>query len=128
MTDAVRKPLAVVADDDRDVRELVVHLLESDGWEAVPVCDGEETLEVLRRRSADLLVLDLMMPRVGGVSVLQDLRRQGAGHGPPVLVLSARCSDADIVACLDMGATDYVTKPFRLAELRSRARKLIGRG
>ena len=118
-------PVVMVAEDDRDVRELVRHCLESDGCEVIPVGDGRETLDTLARRSVDLLVLDLMMPRTNGVEVLKTLRERAALDDLPVLVLSARCREADVAFCLELGAVDYVVKPFRLQELLSQVRKLV---
>jgi DNA-binding response OmpR family regulator len=120
----VRK-LVVLAEDSPDVQGIVRHALEADGCTVIVAADGAETLRTLEDKEPDLLVLDLMMPRMNGVEVLRTLRDAGRLERFPVLVLTARSSEGDMAACLEMGASDYVTKPFRLRELRTRARALL---
>ena len=90
--------------------------------------DGQQALDLWAELSPDLLVLDVMMPHLTGLEVLARVR---AGNGPaasvPVLVLSARVSESDIVAGFELGVSDYVTKPFMVGELRARVRALLGR-
>lgn len=116
----------LLAEDDPDVQNLVRYVLEAEGY-AVEVCaDGEAALQRCLAEPPDLLVLDVMMPRLTGFEVLARLRGGGIGE-LPVLVLSARGSEADIVTGFDLGVADYVTKPFMLGELRARVRTLLAR-
>jgi len=117
----------VVAEDSPDVQGVVRHALEADGCDVRVADDGDEALRLLAELEPDLLILDLMMPRVSGLDVLTALHRSGRLERLPVLVLTARSGEDDIVACFRMGATDYVTKPFMLQELRARARALLAR-
>lgn len=122
-----RPPLVVLAEDSPDVQGVVRHALEADGCDVRVADDGDEALRLLADLESDLLILDLMMPRVSGLDVLTALHESGRLERLPVLVLTARSGEDDIVACFRMGATDYVTKPFMLRELRARARALLAR-
>jgi DNA-binding response OmpR family regulator len=120
------RPRVLLAEDDPDVQALVQHVLRAEGYD-VDVCDdGEATLRRCMEEPPDLLVLDVMMPRLTGFEVLSRLRAGGAVD-LPVLVLSARGSESDIVTGFDLGVADYVTKPFMLGELRARVRSLLAR-
>lgn len=118
----------LVAEDDPDISDLVRHLLEAEGYRVEVACDGEEALARFEECSPDLVVLDIMMPRLTGFEVLSRLRDLEAKGDPvPVLVLSARASEEDIVKGFRLGVTDYVTKPFMIGELRARVRSLLAR-
>jgi DNA-binding response OmpR family regulator len=121
------RPLVLLAEDSPDVQGVVRHALEADGCEVRVAADGEEALALLANMEPDLLVLDLMMPRLSGLDVLTALQQSGRLERLPVLVLTARSGEDDVVACLKMGAADYVTKPFMLRELRARANALLAR-
>ena len=124
--DAGERPLVVVAEDDRDVQGLVTMGLEAEGCDVLAAGDGRQALDLTAANDVDLLILDLVMPSVGGLDVLRELRRRG-DRRPPVLVLTAR-TDADVAAaCRDLGAAAYLTKPFRLRDVRDQVRKLLGR-
>ena len=118
----------LLAEDDPDVCSIVRHVLEADGLKVAVATDGQQALDLWAELSPDLLVLDVMMPHLTGLEVLARVR---AGNGPaasvPVLVLSARVSESDIVAGFELGVSDYVTKPFMVGELRARVRALLGR-
>jgi two-component system, OmpR family, response regulator MtrA len=121
------KARILVAEDDPDVRGLVRHILEADGYDVTIAADGELAVEMFMQMSPDLLVLDLMMPKLSGFEVLDVLRSKDAIDGVPVLILSARASETDIVAGFEHGICDYVVKPFMIAELRARVRSLLAR-
>jgi len=115
----------LVVDDDRAVRESLRRSLTFNGYEVDVASDGGEALDRLRAERPDALVLDVMMPRVGGLETCRRLRADG--DDVPILVLTARDSIADRVAGLDAGADDYLVKPFDLEELLARLRALLRR-
>jgi two-component system response regulator MprA len=115
----------LIADDDRAIRESLRRALELNGYEVTAVGDGVAALATARRRSSDVLVLDVMMPGVDGLGVCRVLRSDG--DRTPILMLTARTETSDRVAGLDAGADDYLAKPFELEELLARVRALIRR-
>jgi two-component system response regulator MprA len=115
----------VIAEDDRAVRESVTRALELEGYEVEAVADGVAALEAASREGVDLLILDLGMPHIDGLTVCRRLR--SAGSRLPILVLTARTEVADRVSGLDAGADDYLPKPFSLDELLARLRSLLRR-
>ncbi|WP_446040801.1 response regulator transcription factor [Streptomyces sp. SID1121] len=114
----------VVAEDDKKQAELVRRYLEREGHDVVVVHDGRAALEQVRRRPPDLLVLDVMMPKVDGLDVCRILRTE---TDLPVLMLTARSTEDDLLLGLDLGADDYMTKPFSPRELMARIRSLLRR-
>jgi DNA-binding response OmpR family regulator len=118
---------ALVVEDERHIRDLVALHLELDGWTAVKVGDGEAALRVAREQPFDLVVLDVMLPGLDGLTVLRALRRDGVAADVPVLLLTARREEADKVLGLETGADDYLTKPFGVRELVARANALTRR-
>jgi two-component system response regulator MprA len=115
----------VIAEDDRAVRESVTRALELEGDAVTAVADGAAALDTASGDDVDLLVLDLGMPHVDGLTVCRRLRSQGSRL--PILVLTARTEVADRVSGLDAGADDYLPKPFSLDELLARLRALLRR-
>ena len=115
----------LVAEDDRSVRESLVRALKLEGYDVTAVNDGEQALAALDVDRYDLLVLDVMMPNVDGLTVCRRLRARGVSM--PVLMLTARHEVSDRVTGLDAGADDYVVKPFALDELSARMRALLRR-
>ncbi len=115
----------LVADDDRAIRESLQRVLSLEGHEVDTVADGAQALESARARPVDLMVLDLMMPGVDGLTVCRVLRAEG--DRTPILMLTARTETSDRVAGLDAGADDYLPKPFDPAELMARVRALLRR-
>ena len=115
----------VLAEDDRAVRESVTRALELEGYEVEAVADGAAALEAASADGVDLLILDLGMPHIDGLTVCRRLR--SAGSRLPILVLTARTEVADRVSGLDAGADDYLPKPFSLDELLARLRSLLRR-
>lgn len=115
----------LVAEDQTDIRELLVMNLRSAGYEVSAVGDGREALEHFKQRPSDLLILDLMMPRMDGLEVCKALRAQGSAA--PILMLTAKTTELDRVLGLELGADDYLTKPFSLAELLARVKALLRR-
>jgi len=115
----------VIAEDDRAVRESVTRALELEGYTVTAVTDGVAALEAASAPDVDLLLLDLGMPNMDGLTVCRRLR--SAGSRLPILVLTARTEVSDRVSGLDAGADDYLPKPFSLDELLARLRSLLRR-
>ncbi|MBA0049453.1 response regulator transcription factor [Streptomyces sp. AJS327] len=116
----------LLAEDDASISEPLARALRREGYEVEVREDGPAALEAGLREGIDLVVLDLGLPGMDGLEVCRRLRTEG--HTFPVLVLTARADEVDTVVGLDAGADDYVTKPFRLAELLARVRALLRRG
>ncbi|MEV2252179.1 response regulator transcription factor [Streptomyces sp. NPDC050147] len=122
----------LVAEDDEKQAELVRRYLEREGHTVAVVHDGRAAIDEVRRRPPDLLVLDVMMPRVDGLGVTRVLRGGswngvGAVGGIPILMLTARSTEDDLLLGLDLGADDYLTKPYSPRELMARVRTLLRR-
>jgi DNA-binding response OmpR family regulator len=115
----------LVVDDDQTVREVVVSYLKAAGHDVTEAADGAAALEAIRARSADLVVLDLMMPGVDGIEVCRRLRHDG--NDVPVIMLTALGSEQERVVGLEIGADDYVTKPFSPRELVLRVDSILRR-
>ena len=115
----------VVAEDDPPIRELLVHHLSREGFRCTETSDGPSTLRAVRA-GTDLLILDVGLPVVDGFEVVRTLRREGRTH--PVLMLTARSEEIDRVVGLELGADDYVTKPFSPREIVARVRAIARRG
>ena len=124
-TSADTRQRVLVVDDDKAVRESLRRSLEYNGYDVVLSSDGAEALASIGTARPDVVVMDVMMPRLGGLETTRALR--AAGHDLPVLVLTARDAVGDRVEGLDAGADDYLTKPFALAELLARLRALLRR-
>lgn len=115
----------LVAEDQTDIRDLLVMNLRTAGYEVSAVGDGEQALARQTERASDLLILDLMMPRMDGLEVCKALRARGSAT--PILMLTAKSTELDRVLGLELGADDYLTKPFELAILIARIRGLLRR-
>ncbi|MBS1177693.1 MAG: response regulator transcription factor [Proteobacteria bacterium] len=118
-------PHILVADDQTDIRDLLVMNLRGAGYDVAAVADGAAALASQAERHSDLLILDLMMPALDGLEVCKALRARG--HGTPILMLTAKSTELDRVLGLELGADDYLTKPFSLAELLARVKALLRR-
>jgi DNA-binding response OmpR family regulator len=114
----------LVAEDDRKQAELIRRYLEREGHSVIVVHDGRAAIDEARRRKPDLAVLDVMMPNVDGLDVCRVLRADG---NMPIILLTARSTEDDILLGLDLGADDYVTKPFSPRELVARVRTVLRR-
>ncbi|MBA3412557.1 MAG: response regulator transcription factor [Actinobacteria bacterium] len=114
----------LLVDDEEAVQKLLTYPLERDGFRVLQARDGEEALERFRSEGADLVVLDLMLPKLDGLEVCKRLR---ALSSVPIIMLTARDDELDKVVGLELGADDYITKPFSIREFRSRVRALLRR-
>ncbi len=122
------QPSILVADDDPDIRDLVVFKLEQAGFAVRAVADGSAALTALEDLTPDLVVLDVMMPGLSGLDVLRQIRTMDRLDGVKVLLLTARARDTDVDDGYNTGADDYVTKPFSPRELLHRVNSMLGRG
>src|SRR5947207_16011834 len=115
----------LLVDDDPGITAAVKQALGAHGYTMTTASDGEEALAAFDREPPELILLDLVMPRCGGQEVCQRIREYSS---TPIIVLSIKGSESDIVSVLDLGADDYLVKPFRLAELLARVRAVMRRG
>lgn len=123
--EGTKRRVLVVEDDASIMLGLRINL-EAEGYVVYAAEDGEKGLELARTERPDVIILDVMLPKLNGFQVLQTLRREGMAV--PIIVLSARTSEMDKVTGLELGAEDYVAKPFSLAELLARVRGAVRRG
>ena len=118
-------PVLLVADDDEDILTLVQLRLSRSGYEVIVARDGEEALQLAQETQPDLAVLDWMMPKASGLEVLRAIRADETTHDIPVVLLTARASEADIAEGLAAGADDYIAKPFSPQELAARIQVIL---
>lgn len=116
----------LIVEDEKDIASFIERGLHMEGFATTVVGDGEAALDLIESNDYDLVILDLMLPKISGLEVLRATRDQGIGV--PVLILTARTTVEDRVAGLDQGADDYLTKPFSFDELLARIRALTRRG
>ena len=114
----------LVVDDKKELRVMVQAYLEQEGFRVVSAADGQEALFVARHEKPDLIILDLMMPKMGGYEFLNAHKRQAE---TPVIILTAKLEEGDKVLGLELGADDFVTKPFSMRELTARVRAVLRR-
>ena len=117
----------LVAEDDRDIADLIAHYFRKQGWQTHIAPAGDEALAYARRHPVDLVVLDLMMPGLSGLEVCRALRGDKATEAVPIIMVTARAEETDRIVGLDIGADDYVAKPFSPNELVARVRALVRR-
>src|SRR5215211_9236503 len=114
----------LLVDDEESIQKLLTYPLEHEGFRVVQARDGEEALKRFEENTVDLVILDIMLPRLDGLEVCRRLRARSA---VPILMLTARDDELDKVVGLELGADDYITKPFSIHEFRSRVRALLRR-
>jgi two-component system phosphate regulon response regulator PhoB len=118
----------LLADDDPLLHRVLAFKAQQQQWKFLSAHNGVECLEIARQERPSLIILDGMMPVMDGFATLRELRRQSETADIPVLMLSARNRDSDVVGALDDGANDYLTKPFSPAELLARVSRLLAGG
>jgi len=116
-----------VIEDDKDIVELVRYNLEKDGFQVTASGEGATGLAQLRKTPPDILVLDLMLPKLSGLEICKEVRKDASLNRLPILILTAKGEEADRVVGLELGADDYVTKPFSPRELVARVKALLRR-
>ncbi len=117
----------LVVDDDRSIVKVLSGYLEQSGYQVIPAYDGEMAIYLLRRERPDLVILDLMMPHRDGWEVTQIVRADPALSSTPIIMLTARVEDTDKILGLELGADDYITKPFNAHEVVARVKSLLRR-
>ncbi|GJL59401.1 MAG: DNA-binding response regulator [Nitrospirales bacterium] len=118
----------LVVDDEKDLVELVKYHLEKEGLKCLEARDGETALQVARERTPDLMVLDLMLPGVDGLEVCRKLRKDPKTSSIAIIMLTAKAEEVDRIVGLEMGADDYMVKPFSPRELIARVKAVLRRG
>ncbi len=114
----------LITEDDLNLRETIKYNLVKEGYEVAVAADGTEALEVARKEKPDLIILDIMLPKIDGFEVCRILRKE---MSVPIIMLTARTEETDKIVGLDVGADDYMTKPFSIRELLARVRALLRR-
>ena len=117
----------LVVDDEKDIVDLISVNLEREGHKVLPAYSGEEALDLIKTKRPDCIVLDLMLPGIQGLDVCKQIRYNSEFSNVPILMLSAKASEVDRVVGFEMGADDYITKPFSVRELISRIRVALKR-
>jgi two-component system alkaline phosphatase synthesis response regulator PhoP len=117
----------LVAEDDRDIADLILHYLEKAGWTVHATGSGSDALAYAKRTPVDLAVLDVMMPGLSGLEVCRALRADRATAAIPIIMVTARAEETDRIVGLELGADDYIAKPFSPNELVARIRALMRR-
>ena len=117
----------LIVEDEQDIRELLAYNLEKEGYATVQAADGKEGLDLARSRKPDLILLDLMLPKMDGLAVCRELERDSGTVRIPIIMLTARGEDVDRILGFELGADDYVVKPFSPRELVARVRAVLNR-
>jgi two-component system alkaline phosphatase synthesis response regulator PhoP len=123
----LRMKRILIIEDDRDIVELVRYNLANEGFQVTGSFDGSSGLSALKKSPPDILLLDLMLPKMSGLDICREVRKDESLNRLPILMLTARGDEADRVVGLEMGADDYVTKPFSPRELIARVKALLRR-
>ncbi len=121
------KEKILVVDDEKDIVDLIAYNLEKEGFAVIKAYDGETALKQVRTENPDLMILDLMLPGIQGIEICKRVRSGPKGIDLPIIMLTAKGSEVDKVLGLEVGADDYVTKPFSVKELLARVRSLMRR-
>jgi DNA-binding response OmpR family regulator len=127
VTEGNGQPTILVADDEDDVRELIAYRLTRSGYKVIGAGDGLEALELATERTPDLMVLDVMMPKLDGYELTRRVRAEQSLRAIPVILLTARSQATDVDRGFEVGADDYLKKPFNPDELVARVRAVLGR-
>ncbi|KAF0119198.1 MAG: response regulator with CheY-like receiver domain and winged-helix DNA-binding domain [bacterium] len=119
------KKKILVVDDERDILELLKYNLEKEGYQVFKVTTGEEAIEVVKRELPDLIILDLMLPAMDGLEVCKILKQDMRTGSIPIIMLTAKGEESDIIVGLKLGADDYITKPFSIKVLIARVKTAL---
>jgi two-component system phosphate regulon response regulator PhoB len=124
---AATRPYALIVEDEAALVELIRYNLVKEGYEVATATDGEEALLLIEERQPDIVLLDWMLPKLAGIEVARRLRSKAATRNLPIIMLTARAEESDRIRGLDIGADDYMTKPFSMSELTARIRAVMRR-
>ncbi|MEQ1781849.1 MAG: phosphate regulon transcriptional regulator PhoB [Hyphomonadaceae bacterium] len=124
---AATRPYALIVEDEPALVELIRYNLIKEGYEVSTAQDGEEALLLIEERQPDIVLLDWMLPKLAGIEVARRLRSKSATRNLPIIMLTARAEESDRIRGLDIGADDYMTKPFSMSELTARIRAVMRR-
>jgi DNA-binding response OmpR family regulator len=114
----------LVVDDDPSVNSLLQDIMQGEGWETYGVFDGEEALNFIKMKKIDIIILDINLPKMDGIEVCKYITSH---FSTPIIMLSARYNEEDKIRCLNLGADDYITKPFKIGELVARLKAILRR-
>ena len=117
----------LLVDDEEDLLEMLTHNLEKENFLVSTATDGEKALKLAKKKLPDIIILDLMLPVIDGLEVCRQLKKEERTSSIPIIMLTAKGTEVDIVIGLELGADDYITKPFRMRELIARIRAVIRR-
>ena len=117
----------LIVDDEEDIVNLIAYNLEKEGYSTVKAFDGESALHIIKTQKPDLIILDLMLPKMNGLDVCRNVRRNPSTAALPIIMLTAKSDEVDKVTGLEVGADDYVTKPFSVRELIARVHSVLRR-
>ena len=117
----------MVIEDDDSIREMIVYALSTAGLEGVGIADGDRGLKLLEEQSPALILLDIMLPGIDGITILKKLKQNKHHKKIPIIMLTAKSSEVDRIKGLDLGADDYITKPFSVMEVISRVKAVLRR-
>jgi two-component system alkaline phosphatase synthesis response regulator PhoP len=117
----------LIVDDEKDIADLLSYNLEKEGFSTVKAYDGEAALKLVSSAKPDLVILDLMLPRMNGLDVCRAIRRNPETANLPIIMLTAKGDEVDKIIGLEIGADDYITKPFSVKELIARVRSILRR-
>ena len=124
----MKRNKVVVIEDEPDIVEVLSYNLKREGYNVFPVDRGDEGLNVIRNQSPDLVILDLMLPGMDGLSICQQMKSDPIVRNIPIIIISAKGEESDVVIGLELGADDYLSKPFSPRELLARVKAVLRRG
>lgn len=124
----MKKELIIIVEDEADIREVLEYNMEREGYQVLTAADGKQGLELIRKTTPTLVLLDLMLPKIDGLEVCKRLKEDPETAAIPIIMVTAKGEESDIVLGLELGADDYMVKPFSPKELLARVKAVIRRG
>lgn len=121
------KPLIIVVEDEADIQDIVAYNLKREGYDVLTAGRGDQGLSLIQSKNPDLVILDIMLPGIDGLTICQQLRAEAKTKALPIIILSAKEEESDVVIGLGLGADDYMPKPFSPRELLARVKALLRR-
>ena len=121
------KPLIVVVEDETDIQDIIAYNLKREGYDVLTATRGDQGLSLIQAKNPDLVILDIMLPGIDGLTICQQLRAETKTKALPIIILSAKEEESDVVIGLGLGADDYIPKPFSPRELLARVKAVLRR-